>query len=94
MTEEDAEITHAEVFEDKPKEPLEETIEIEEAIIPVSDMAHDEAHQSAYDADILIAKQNTLEMKLFVRILDDLGYTYKSVNTVDRSLRWLPHRFR
>jgi CheY-like chemotaxis protein len=41
-------------------------------------------HRSAYDADIVIAKQNTLEMKLFVRILDDLGYTYKSVANFDQ----------
>ncbi len=41
-------------------------------------------HRSAYDADIVIAKQNTLEMKLFTRILDDLGYTYKSVASVDQ----------
>jgi CheY-like chemotaxis protein len=40
-------------------------------------------HESAYDADILIAKQSPLEMKLFTRILDDLGYTYVSVNNVD-----------
>ena len=39
--------------------------------------------RSAYDADIVIAKQNALEMKLFSRILDDLGYTYKSVTNVD-----------
>jgi CheY-like chemotaxis protein len=37
---------------------------------------------SAYDADILLAKQNTLEMKLFSRILDDLGYTYECVDSV------------
>lgn len=36
---------------------------------------------SAYDADILLAKQNSLEMKLFSRILDDLGYTYECVDT-------------
>ncbi len=40
--------------------------------------------RSSYDADIVIAKQNLLEMKLFTRILDDLGYTYKSVNTIDQ----------
>ncbi len=40
-------------------------------------------HESSYDADILIAKQSPLEMKLFSRILDDLGYTYVSVNNVD-----------
>ncbi|MDO9055572.1 MAG: ATP-binding protein [Sulfuricurvum sp.] len=39
---------------------------------------------SAYEADILIAKQNILELKLFTRILDDLGYTYKSVTTSDQ----------
>ncbi|MDD2781755.1 response regulator, partial [Sulfuricurvum sp.] len=42
-----------------------------------------EVHRSHYDADILIAKQNTLEMKLFSRILSDLGYTYKSVNDTE-----------
>lgn len=39
--------------------------------------------RSTYDADILLAKQNSLETKLFSRILDDLGYTYHSVNSVD-----------
>ena len=38
---------------------------------------------SAYDADILLAKQNPIEMKLFGRILDDLGYTYTGVNSSD-----------
>lgn len=38
---------------------------------------------SAYDADILLAKQNPIEMKLFARILDDLGYTYVSVNSTN-----------
>ena len=41
-------------------------------------------HISAYDADILIAKQNMLELKLFSRILDDLGYSYKTANSVDQ----------
>ncbi len=41
-------------------------------------------HYSAYDADILIAKQNGLELKLFTRILDDLGYTYKSVTSSEQ----------
>ncbi|MGE4472524.1 MAG: ATP-binding protein [Sulfuricurvum sp.] len=40
-----------------------------------------EERRSSFDADVLIAKQNLLEMKLFTRILDDLGYTYKSVMT-------------
>jgi len=39
--------------------------------------------ESTYDADILIAKQNSLEMKLFTRILNDLGYTYVSVTNVE-----------
>ncbi len=43
-----------------------------------------EPHRSVYDADIVIAKQNALETKLFSRILDDLGYTYKSVATFDQ----------
>ena len=38
---------------------------------------------SAYDADILLGKQNPIEMKLFGRILDDLGYTYIGVNSSD-----------
>ncbi|MDD3769528.1 response regulator [Sulfuricurvum sp. IAE1] len=42
-----------------------------------------EPRRSAYDADIVIAKQNALEMKLFTRILDDLGYTYKTVGSID-----------
>lgn len=41
-------------------------------------------HISAYDADILIAKQNTLELKLFSRILDDLRYSYKTATSVDQ----------
>lgn len=42
-----------------------------------------EEHVSAYDADILIAKHHALELKLFTRILDDLGYTYKTVSSTD-----------
>ncbi len=38
------------------------------------------AVKSTFDADILLAKQNPLELKLFSRILDDLGYTYITVN--------------
>jgi signal transduction histidine kinase/CheY-like chemotaxis protein len=41
-------------------------------------------HRSAYDADILIAKQNIIEMKLFTKIFDDLGYTYKSVSSTQQ----------
>lgn len=49
-------------------------------------------HKSAFDADILIAKQNTLELKLFNRILDDLGYTYQSVNNADDLADALKHK--
>jgi signal transduction histidine kinase/CheY-like chemotaxis protein len=42
-----------------------------------------EERVSAFDADILIAKQNSLELKLFTRILEDLGYTYKSLSTIE-----------
>ncbi|HZF69816.1 nitrate- and nitrite sensing domain-containing protein [Sulfuricurvum sp.] len=62
---------------------------------PISEISAPEARQSAYDADILVAKQNTLEMKLFVRILDDLGYTYKSVTTSDQFMNELKdHRYK
>lgn len=53
----------------------------EEAAIVSEPAVAEDAQHSAYDADIIIAKQNILEMKLFARILDDLGYTYKTVNT-------------
>ena len=39
---------------------------------------------STYDADVLLAKQNSLELKLFSRILDDLGYTYECVDSVEK----------
>ncbi|MDD2370063.1 MAG: ATP-binding protein, partial [Sulfuricurvum sp.] len=67
----------------------------EEEIAPASEISAPEIRQSAYDADILVAKQNTLEMKLFVRILDDLGYTYKSVSTADQFMSELKdHRYK
>lgn len=52
----------------------------------------EKAQHSAYDADIVIAKQNFLEMKLFARILDDLGYTYKTVSTAEELTDELTHR--
>lgn len=64
----------------EPPVPAEE-IEIPE---PVIEEPAFEERISAYDADILVAKQNTLELKLFTRILDDLGYTYKSVASSDQ----------
>jgi signal transduction histidine kinase/CheY-like chemotaxis protein len=33
-----------------------------------------------YDADIVVAKKSLLENKLFCKILDDLGYSYETVN--------------
>jgi signal transduction histidine kinase/CheY-like chemotaxis protein len=65
-----------------------ETAAVPEVTIP-------DIRESAYDADILVAKQNTLEMKLFVRILDDLGYTYKSVTSADQFMTELKdHRYK
>ncbi|MFA6143665.1 MAG: ATP-binding protein [Sulfurimonas sp.] len=52
---------------------VENVPEVKEETIPVI--------VSTYDADILLAKQNPIEMKLFGRILDDLGYTYIGVNS-------------
>lgn len=60
-----------------PEEKIDESVPVvEEPVI--------EERISAYDADILVAKQNALELKLFTRILDDLGYTYKSVTSSDQ----------
>ena len=58
-------------------EPSADTIDEEETITPATNFKA----VSSYTADILLAKQNTLEMKLFSRILDDLGYTYETVTT-------------
>ncbi len=52
-----------------------------ESDLPSDEPGEAEVRPSAFDADILIAKQSPLELKLFARILDDLGYTYKSVST-------------
>jgi CheY-like chemotaxis protein len=41
------------------------------------------SQKSTYDADIVFAKQNVLERKLFARILDDLGYTYVSIDNAE-----------
>jgi signal transduction histidine kinase/CheY-like chemotaxis protein len=64
-------------FESTPPEE-----EIDEPV-PAQEETVAEERISAYDADILVAKQNALELKLFTRILDDLGYTYKSVTSSD-----------
>lgn len=73
------------------EEALSETLALEENLDHEITHATEEkaliaqsTHVSAYDADILIAKQNTLELKLFSRILDDLGYTYKTVTSTEQ----------
>ena len=65
------------------------TVPADETIAPVAEETaavsnETESPRSSFDADILLAKQNMLEMKLFTRILDDLGYTYKTVSTFDQ----------
>jgi CheY-like chemotaxis protein len=57
--------------------------EVESAPTPVTpSMA-----TSSYAADILLAKQNPIEMKLFSRILTDLGYSFDAVSTSDELLQ-------
>ncbi len=69
----------------KPTEnKMEEELPIEEPIAAIEPTVAIESRHSAYDADILIAKQNILEMKLFTKIFDDLGYTYKSITTAEQ----------
>jgi CheY-like chemotaxis protein len=69
-------------------EPVIETFveEIEEPIIADEEDIEEVKSTSVFDADVLLAKQNTLEMKLFSRILNDLGYTYETVNTASELL--------
>ena len=67
----------------------------EEEPLLVSSEVVQEEHKSAYAADILIAKQNSLEMKLFCRILNDLGYTYKSIGSSEELMHELhEHRYK
>ncbi len=74
-------IPEEEVVVEKIPELQPEEITLEEIIeVPGEAVA---SIVSAYDADILLAKQNPIEMKLFGRILDDLGYTYIGVNSSD-----------
>lgn len=61
-----------------------EIVEIQEEIKPLD--VEQPKPTSAFDADVLLAKQNSLEMKLFSRILNDLGYTYETVNTASQLL--------
>ncbi|MDQ1299247.1 MAG: hypothetical protein QG558_1786 [Campylobacterota bacterium] len=66
----------------------EEVIETQEEIAEaaVAPEVEQPKPASAFDADILLAKQNSLEMKLFSRILNDLGYTYETANTASELL--------
>jgi CheY-like chemotaxis protein len=73
------ELPVAPIFDEAEAATIDDQDEVVESII---EPIHEE-HHSAYDADILIAKQNLLELKLFSRILDDLGYTYKSVTSTE-----------
>ncbi|MDD5211754.1 MAG: response regulator [Sulfuricurvum sp.] len=61
-----------------------EEVALEEAINPLD--VEQPKSTSAFDADVLLAKQNSLEMKLFSRILNDLGYTYETVDTASELL--------
>lgn len=72
-TEPEGSLTHDEVLPSFAEETVETPLN--DTLTPTK--------SSAYDADILIAKQNALEMKLFTRILDDLGYTYASVSSAE-----------
>ncbi|MDD2828280.1 MAG: ATP-binding protein [Sulfuricurvum sp.] len=44
---------------------------------------------SSHAADIILAKENPLELKLFIHILEDLGYTYIAVSTTDEFYSFL-----
>ncbi len=60
----------------------EEKNEIQESPVAIAAAEESTALKSSFDADILLAKQSPLELKLFSRILDDLGYTYVAVNKI------------
>lgn len=70
----------------------ESNIQVTDTTEPLIEESAIEEHVSVYDADILVAKQNSLELKLFTRILDDLGYTYKSVTSSDQLKEELQNR--
>ncbi|HEX5711053.1 MAG TPA: response regulator [Sulfuricurvum sp.] len=70
----------AEEFTSVEESLLEEEMVNEEATFSNELRESTEPLKSSFDADILLAKQNPLELKLFSRILDDLGYTYVTVN--------------
>jgi len=51
-------------------ESVQEVVEIDEPVVTVE--------KSSYKADILLAKKSAFETKLFVKLLDSLGYTYET----------------
>ncbi len=61
--------------------------EIIEPIIP------EPVKEIQYDADVLIAKKSLLENKLFCKILDDLGYSYKSTSTIEEFSQMLSQKY-
>jgi len=50
------------------------------------------SHDSTEIVDVLLAKQNTLERKLFGRILDDLGYSYVTVDNTNDFYANIEHK--
>ena len=54
-------------------ETVQEVIEIDELIVT--------AEKVTYKADILLAKKSAFETKLFVKLLDSLGYTYETATS-------------
>jgi signal transduction histidine kinase/CheY-like chemotaxis protein len=84
----DEAIVDSQIEEEKISEPAIESPAEEEVRVV-------EEHVSSFDADILIAKQNALELKLFTRILDDLGYTYKTTTSSEELQQELrEHRYK
>lgn len=65
-------------------------LSIEEESVPEADES-----VSKYHADIILAKKNTLETKLFEHLLDELGYSYVSVkNSEDLVSNLKEHKFK
>lgn len=55
-------------------------IAVEEEVTESTDAPRAPSLPSSYAADILLAKQNPLESKLFSHILDSLGYSYVTID--------------
>ena len=55
-------------------EAVEEVVEFDEPIVTTNKKA-------SYKADILLAKKSAFETKLFVKLLDSLGYTYETASS-------------